>query len=101
MKSTLVLVITVVILVMVAFPRRYKPNMVRVPFVFLVSVMAIFPLFKHESRSLSIEKLVISLYAKGMSASDIEDELRDIYEVNLSTSAISIITNKATQFALE
>ena len=29
---------------------------------------------KHESRGLSIEKLVISLYAKGMSVSDIEEE---------------------------
>ena len=56
---------------------------------------------KHESRGLSIERLVISLYAKGMSVSDIEDELRDIYEINLSTSAISIITNKVTQAALE
>lgn len=41
---------------------------------------------KHQSRSLSIERLVISLYAKGMSVSDIEDELRDIYKINLSTS---------------
>lgn len=56
---------------------------------------------KHQSRGLSIERLVISLYAKGMSVSDIEDELRDIYEINLSTSAISIITNKVTQAALE
>lgn len=56
---------------------------------------------KHESRGLSIERLVISLYAKGMSVSDIEDELRDIYEVNLSGSAISIITNKVTQAAVE
>lgn len=56
---------------------------------------------KHENRGLSIERLVISLYAKGMSVSDIEDELRDIYEINLSTSAISIITNKVTQAALE
>ena len=56
---------------------------------------------KHESRGLSIERLVISLYAKGMSVSDIEDELRDIYEINLSTSPISIITNKVTQAALE
>lgn len=54
---------------------------------------------KHESRGLSIEKLVISLYAKGMSVSDIEDELRDIYEINLSSSAISIITNKVIQAA--
>ncbi len=43
---------------------------------------------KHESRGLSIEKLVISLYAKGMSVSDIEEEMREIYEIELSTSAI-------------
>jgi len=56
---------------------------------------------KHQSRGLSIERLVISLYAKGMSVSDIEDELRDIYGINLSTSAISIITNKVMQAASE
>ena len=55
---------------------------------------------KHESRGLSIEKLVISLYAKGMSVSDIE-EIREIYEIELSRSAISIITNKINQAALE
>ena len=56
---------------------------------------------KHESRGLSIEKLVISLYAKGLSVADIEDELREIYDIELSTSAISIITNKVTQAAVE
>lgn len=56
---------------------------------------------KHQSRGLTIEKLVISLYAKGMSVSDIEDELRDIYGINLSSSAISIITNKVTQAAAD
>ncbi len=56
---------------------------------------------KHQSRGLSIEKLVISLYAKGMSVSDIEDELREIYDISLSGSAISIITNKVTQAAVE
>ena len=35
---------------------------------------------KHESRGISIKKLVISLYAKGMSVSDIEEEMREIYE---------------------
>ena len=54
---------------------------------------------KHESRGLSIEKLVISLYAKGMSVSDIEEEMREIYEIELSTSAISIIINKVNQAA--
>lgn len=56
---------------------------------------------KHQSRRLSIERLVISLYAKGMSVSDIEDELRDIYKITFSTSFISIITNKVTQAASE
>jgi len=41
-----------------------------------------------------IENLVISLYAKGMSNSDIEDELKEIYGFNLSTSTISLITDK-------
>jgi len=56
---------------------------------------------KYQSRGLNIEKLVISLYAKGMSVSDIESEMDDIYGINLSTSAISIITNKVTQLAQE
>ena len=46
-------------------------------------------------------ELVISLYAKGISISDIEEEMREIYEIELSTSAISIITNKVSQAAQE
>lgn len=56
---------------------------------------------KHEKKGMSLERLVISLYAKGMSVSDIEEEMRDIYQVNLSSSVISVITNKVTQSALE
>lgn len=40
---------------------------------------------KRESRGISIEKLVISLYAKGMSVSDIEEDIREIYEIELFT----------------
>jgi transposase-like protein len=36
---------------------------------------------KHQNRGLSIEKLVISLYAKGMSVSDIEEEMTEIYHL--------------------
>lgn len=43
---------------------------------------------KHQSRGLSIERLVISLYAKGMSVSDIEEEMNEIYSISLSTSTI-------------
>ena len=56
---------------------------------------------KHQSRGLSMEKLVISLYAKGMSVSDIEEEMKETYGTILSTSAISIITGKVTQTAVE
>lgn len=56
---------------------------------------------KYQSRGLSIEKLVISLYAKGMSVSDIEAEMKEIYDISLSTSSISIITNKVNQAAIE
>ena len=36
-----------------------------------------------------------------MSVSDIEEEMREIYEIELSTSAISIITNKVNQAVQE
>ncbi len=36
---------------------------------------------KHQSRGMSIERLVISLYAKGMSVSDIESEMAEIYRL--------------------
>jgi hypothetical protein len=36
-----------------------------------------------------------------MSVSDIEEEMREIYDIELSTSAISIITNKVNQAAME
>ena len=41
---------------------------------------------KHESRGLSIEKLVISICAKGMRVSDLEEKMHEIYEIELSTS---------------
>jgi len=56
---------------------------------------------KYQSRGLSIEKLVISLYAKGMSVSDIESEMKEIYDISLSSSSISTITNKINLTAIE
>jgi putative transposase len=48
-----------------------------------------------------MEQLVISLYAKGMSVRDIEEELREIYKFNLSESTISNITAKVSQDVLD
>ncbi|NOY49396.1 MAG: IS256 family transposase [Chlorobi bacterium] len=49
---------------------------------------------KRSRMSLGIENLVVSLYAKGMSNSDIEEQLREIYGFRISTSVISTITDK-------
>lgn len=49
---------------------------------------------KHESKAISVENMVIFLYTKGISVSDIEQELYELYVYQLSTSSISIITDK-------
>jgi transposase-like protein len=41
-----------------------------------------------------IEDIVISLYARGMSTRDIEQQIKDIYGVSLSSSSISNITER-------
>lgn len=56
---------------------------------------------KHQSTATPVENIIISLYAKGMSVSDIEQELQEIYGYRLSTSAISIITDKVNQQVLD
>ncbi|WP_185114146.1 MULTISPECIES: transposase, partial [unclassified Chryseobacterium] len=40
-----------------------------------------------------LENIIISLYAKGMSVSDIEEQIKELYDFEISTSAISRITN--------
>ncbi|MFI5391926.1 MAG: IS256 family transposase [Bacteriovoracales bacterium] len=40
-----------------------------------------------------IENVIISLYSKGMSVSDIEEQIREIYNFQVSTSTISRITD--------
>ena len=44
-----------------------------------------------------IESMVISLYAKGMSNSDIEAQILELYDFQISTSAISKITDKISE----
>lgn len=41
-----------------------------------------------------IENVIISLYAKGMSNSDIEEQIREVYNFDISTSTISRITDR-------
>lgn len=43
-----------------------------------------------------LENIIISLYAKGMSVSDIEEQIKDLYDFDVSTSTISRITSAVT-----
>lgn len=56
---------------------------------------------KRQSRTLGIEDLVVSLYAKGMSTSDIELQLREIYDISISDSTISRITDRISSDIIE
>jgi len=49
---------------------------------------------KHERMSQKIEDAIISFYAKGMTLSDIEEQIAEIYGVKLSQASISNITDK-------
>ena len=56
---------------------------------------------KRRSLAEGIEEVVISLYAKGMSTRDMEEQLRELYGFNLSESSISNITAKISEDILE
>jgi transposase-like protein len=43
-----------------------------------------------------IENVIISLYAKGMSNSDIEEQIQEVYGFDVSTTTISRITDRVT-----
>jgi transposase-like protein len=52
---------------------------------------------KRKGMAEGVENIIISLYAKGMSVSDIEEHVRELYGFEVSTSAISRITDRVTQ----
>jgi len=43
-----------------------------------------------------LENIILSFYAKGMSVSDIQEQIKDLYEFEVSTSAISRITDRVS-----
>lgn len=51
---------------------------------------------KRKSMFDGIENVIVSLYAKGMSNSDIEEQIREVYNFDVSTSTISRITDAIT-----
>ncbi|MDQ6482619.1 IS256 family transposase [Dyadobacter sp. LHD-138] len=52
---------------------------------------------KRENMVDGIEEVIVSLYAKGMSVSDIEDQIRDVYNFDISTSTISRVTSRIAE----
>ena len=56
---------------------------------------------KRSNTRLGVENLIISLYAKGMTVSDIEQQLIEIYDINISSTTISNVTDRVKQDALE
>ncbi len=57
---------------------------------------------KHQKNlTQDIEDKIISMYAKGMTTNDIETHIRDLYDVEMSDSTISRITDKILPIAKE
>jgi transposase-like protein len=51
---------------------------------------------KRKSIVEGIENVIVSLYAKGMTNSDIEEQIREVYNFDVSTSTISRITDRVS-----
>jgi transposase-like protein len=49
---------------------------------------------KHQRMSDKIEETIIGLYSRGMTTSDIEEQVKDLYGVEVSTSTVSNVTNR-------
>lgn len=56
---------------------------------------------KYETTSNQIEDQIIAMYAKGMSTRDIEDHMKDIYGIEVSSSLVSKITDKIMPMVVE
>jgi putative transposase len=52
---------------------------------------------KRENMVNGIEKVIVSLYAKGMSVADIEDQIKDVYNFEVSASTISHFTSRKAE----
>jgi putative transposase len=58
------------------------------------------PMFvpKHSRMIDNIEDVVIGLYARGMNTRDIEDQIRDIYQIDISETTVSNITSRVIEY---
>lgn len=58
------------------------------------------PMFvpKHSRMIDNIEDVVIGLYARGMNTRDIEDQIKDIYQIEISETTVSNITSRVLEY---
>jgi putative transposase len=49
---------------------------------------------KHQRNVTGLDEKILSLYAKGMTTRDIADQIRELYEVEISAEMVSNITNR-------
>ena len=52
---------------------------------------------KRKRMAEGVENVIISMYAKGMSNQDIEEQIRELYDINVSTSTISRVTSAVAE----
>lgn len=56
---------------------------------------------KHQRMSEQIEKSIIGMYSRGMSTRDIEDQVREMYGVEISESTVSTVTGRVIDLIKE
>ena len=58
------------------------------------------PMFvpKHSRMIDNIEDIIIGLYARGMNTRDIEDQIREIYQIDISETTVSNITSRVIEY---
>jgi putative transposase len=56
---------------------------------------------KRSRKAEGVEQIIISLYARGMSVRDIEEQIKDIYGFNISESTISNVTARVQSYITE
>ncbi len=49
---------------------------------------------KHQRMSSRIEETIVGMYSRGMSTRDIEEQIRELYGVEVSESTVSTVTNR-------
>lgn len=56
---------------------------------------------KHKRNITGLDEKILSLYAKGMTTTDIKDQIRELYDVEISAETVSNITSRIMPLVLE